>query len=254
MDLLENNGSFPPNVTLSPMNNSYQSQTSVTTVMNTNSRMLYPQQSHHQPSNLHYRQSSQQQSMYNNYVQSSPNQSVPSYYSMPPSIQQTQQRMSPVNHHQSQIVKRQSLIQQQQQQRTPAQTNQQLQLHMSMNVTLPHVKILVKFSSYISFSLDVIKSTTNNTSTYVFIFLFPKKKLQISIHLAMMNTYNELMMPNNNGPPLQQDYHQYSNTNPADLPYSPDLFMSSSSNLGQQSVQNRHMNVMQHQQSPMHQV
>ncbi len=66
----------------------------------------------------------------------------------------------------------------------------------------------------------------------------------------MMNTYNDLMMPNNNGSPLQQDYHQYSNNNPLDLPYSPDLFMSPSSNMGQQSIQNRHMNVMQHQQPP----
>jgi len=67
----------------------------------------------------------------------------------------------------------------------------------------------------------------------------------------MMNTYNDLMMPNNNGPPLQQDYHQYSNNNnPLDLPYSPDLFMSPSPNMGQQSIQNRHMNVMQHQQPP----
>jgi hypothetical protein len=66
-----------------------------------------------------------------------------------------------------------------------------------------------------------------------------------------MNTYNDLMMPNNNGPPLQQDYHQYSNNNnPLDLPYSPDLFMSPSPNMGQQSIQNRHMNVMQHQQPP----
>jgi hypothetical protein len=78
-----------------------------------------------------------------------------------------------------------------------------------------------------------------------------------------MNTYNDLIMPNNNVPPLQQDYHQYSNNNPPDLSYSQDLFMSPSSNIGQQSVQNRHMNVMQHQQpppppphpqAPMHQV
>ncbi len=66
----------------------------------------------------------------------------------------------------------------------------------------------------------------------------------------MMNTYNDLIMSNNNGPPLQQDYHQYSNNNPLDLPYSPDLFMSPASNMGQQSLQNRHMNVMQHQQPP----
>ena len=67
----------------------------------------------------------------------------------------------------------------------------------------------------------------------------------------MMNTYNDLIMPNNTGPPLQQDYHQYPTNNPLDLQYnSADLFMSPSSNMGQQSVQNRHMNVMQHQQQP----
>jgi hypothetical protein len=69
----------------------------------------------------------------------------------------------------------------------------------------------------------------------------------------MTNTYNDLMMSNNNGQPLQQDYHQYTNNNPLDLPYSSDLFMSSSTNMGQQSVQNhRHMNAMQHQQPPSH--
>ena len=67
----------------------------------------------------------------------------------------------------------------------------------------------------------------------------------------MMNTYNDMMMSNNNAPPLQQDYHQYSNNNPLDLPYSPDLFMSPGSNMGPQSVQNRHLNAMQHhQQAP----
>ncbi len=68
-----------------------------------------------------------------------------------------------------------------------------------------------------------------------------------------MNTYNDLMMSNNNGPPLQQDYHhphhhQYPNNNSLDLAYNPDLFMSPASNIGPQSIQNRHMNVMQHQQ------
>ncbi len=58
------------------------------------------------------------------------------------------------------------------------------------------------------------------------------------------------MMPTNNGLPLQQDYHQYSNNNPLDLPYSSEIYMSPGSNMGQQSVQNRHMNVMQHQQPP----
>ena len=77
----------------------------------------------------------------------------------------------------------------------------------------------------------------------------------------MMNTYNDLMMLNTNGPPLQQDYHQYpNNPNSLDLSYNSDLFMSSTGNMGQQPVPNRHMNVMpQHQQPPhpqaaMHQV
>jgi hypothetical protein len=83
------------------------------------------------------------------------------------------------------------------------------------------------------------------------------------LFLAMMNSYNDLMMPNSNGPPLQQDYHQYSNNNPLDLPYSSDLFMSPPSSMGQQTVQNRHMNIMQqqqqqgpssHPQATMHQV
>jgi hypothetical protein len=79
------------------------------------------------------------------------------------------------------------------------------------------------------------------------------------LFLAMMNSYNDLMMPNSNGPPLQQDYHQYSNNNPLDLPYSSDLFMSPPSSMGQQPVQNRHMNIMQqgpsaHPQATMHQV
>ncbi len=98
-----------------------------------------------------------------------------------------------------------------------------------------------------------IKHNNNNQHIDV-CFLSYKKKSFIFLILAMMNSYNDLMMPNNNGP---SDYHQYTNTNPLDLPYSPDLFMSP----GQQSVQNRHMNVMQHQQPPpphpqsaMHQV
>jgi hypothetical protein len=72
--------------------------------------------------------------------------------------------------------------------------------------------------------------------------------------LAMMNTYNDLIMPNGNGPSLQQDFHRFSpslsNNNALDLPYSPDLFMSSSpSGPPQQQVpQNRHMNAMQTQQ------
>ena len=75
----------------------------------------------------------------------------------------------------------------------------------------------------------------------------------------MMNTYNDLMMSNGNGPSLQQDFHRFSpslsNNNPLDLPYSHDLFMSSSASgppppppSQQQMPQNRHMNVMQTQQ------
>ena len=84
----------------------------------------------------------------------------------------------------------------------------------------------------------------------------------------MMNTYNDMMMGNGNGPSLQQDYHQYSTNNSLDLPYNPDSLMSSVSNIGQPSLSNRHMTVMQHQQqqpppppsslphpqAPMHQV
>jgi hypothetical protein len=66
----------------------------------------------------------------------------------------------------------------------------------------------------------------------------------------MMNTYNDLMMPTNNGLSLQPDYHQYSNNNPLDLPYNSDLFMSPGTNIGQPPMQNRHMNVMPHQQPP----
>ncbi|CAF4190860.1 unnamed protein product, partial [Rotaria magnacalcarata] len=69
---------------------------------------------------------------------------------------------------------------------------------------------------------------------------------------AMMNTYNDSMIPNSNIPPLQQDFHQYSNNNSLDLSYNPDRFMSPSPNMTQQSMQNRHMNVMQHQQPPSH--
>jgi hypothetical protein len=71
----------------------------------------------------------------------------------------------------------------------------------------------------------------------------------------MMNTYNDLMMPNGNGTPLQQDFHRFSpslsNNNPLDLPYSHDLFMSPPPSQQQQQLpQNRHMNVMQSQQQP----
>jgi hypothetical protein len=80
-----------------------------------------------------------------------------------------------------------------------------------------------------------------------------------------MNTYNDIMMPNGAGPSLQQDFHRFSpsNNNPLDLPYSHDLFMSSSpagqpSPQQQSMPQNRHMNVMQQPPQPsqatMHQV
>lgn len=64
----------------------------------------------------------------------------------------------------------------------------------------------------------------------------------------MMNTYNDMMMSNNTGPPLPQEYHQYPTNNSLDLPYNPDPLMSSVSNVGPQSLSNRHMTVMAHQQ------
>lgn len=74
--------------------------------------------------------------------------------------------------------------------------------------------------------------------------------------IAMMNTYNDIMMSNTNGgPALQQDFHQLSpslmNNNSLDLPYNHDIFMSPSpSGPQQQMQQNRHMNPMQSQQQP----
>ncbi len=69
----------------------------------------------------------------------------------------------------------------------------------------------------------------------------------------MMNTYNDLMMSNGNGPPLQQDFHGFSpslsNNNSLDLSYNHDMFMSpSSSGPPPPPSQNRHMHVMQPQQ------
>ena len=169
MDLLDTNntGSFPPNVTLSPMNNSYPTQ--ITTVMNNNSMMMYSPQpppahmQHHQtpPPNTLYRQSSQQQPppMYSNYVQQPTN---PPYYSMPVS-NQAQQRMTPGQHHANQLAKRQTFIQQQQ--RTSAQMNQQLQLHMSMNVTLPHVNLIL-FDPENVISILFRWGKTSNNSNY----------------------------------------------------------------------------------------
>lgn len=152
MDMLDNNA-FPPNVTLSPSNNVYMSPTP-NKHMETNPMMMYAQQapSHiqHHPNpnaghNLYYRQGppqqqpQQQQPMYNNFVQHAPppNQVAPGYYSMPQQSSPQQQRMSPAIHP-SQLNKRQTMPQVSQ--RTPQQNNQQLQLHMSMNVTLPNVK------------------------------------------------------------------------------------------------------------------
>lgn len=76
----------------------------------------------------------------------------------------------------------------------------------------------------------------------------------------MMNTYNDMMMPNGTGPSLQQDFHRFSpslsNNNSLDLPFGHDIFMSpspSGSSQQQQMPQNRHMNVMQTQQQQQQQ-
>lgn len=65
----------------------------------------------------------------------------------------------------------------------------------------------------------------------------------------MMNTYNDMMMTNGNGPSLQQDFHRFSpslsNNSPLDLPFGHDIFMSPSPS---GPSQNRHVNVMQTQQ------
>ena len=153
MDMLESNA-FPPNVTLSPSNNAYMSPVP-NKHMETNPMMMYTQQAtthiQHHPNpghNLYYRQTppqqqqQQQQPMYNNFVQPPPppppppppNQVAPGYYSMPQQTSPQQQRMSSAIHP-SQLNKRQIMPQQ----RTPQQNNPQLQLHMSMNVTLPNV-------------------------------------------------------------------------------------------------------------------
>jgi hypothetical protein len=165
MDMLDNN-TFPPNVSLSPSNNSYL-PSAANTHMDTNSMMMYNQQTpthiqHHQNQNqmpnLFYRQASQaqQQTMYNNFVQPPPppppNQVAPGYYPMQQQSSSQQQRM-PSATHPSQLNKRQTVMhQQQQQQRTPQQNNQQLQLYMSMNVTLPNVKSKKSFKFNDTFS------------------------------------------------------------------------------------------------------
>ena len=160
MDMLDNNA-FPPNVSLSPMNNSYLPSTTATTHLEANSMMMFSQQppthiQHHQNPNLFYRQPSQaqQQPMYNNFAPPPPNQVAPGYY---PMQQQSsaQQRMSPANHP-THLNKRQPVMHQLQ--RTPQQNNQQLQVHMSMNVTLPNVKLkkhtnfLIYIRTYWNFS------------------------------------------------------------------------------------------------------
>jgi hypothetical protein len=156
MDMLDNN-TFPPNVSLSPMTNSYLPSTTTTHLEN-NSMMMFSQQTpthiqHHQNqnSNHFYRQTpqAQQQPMYNNFVQPPPpppNQVAPGYYPMQQQQQTaTQQRMSPANHP-THLNKRQTIMHQPQ--RTSQQNNQQLQVHMSMNVTLPNVKRKKKYLIY----------------------------------------------------------------------------------------------------------
>jgi hypothetical protein len=150
MDMMDNGNSFPPNVSLSPMTNTFLPPVNTTHIDN-NSMMMYSQSTpthiqHHKAVNqmpAHYFRPTQQISMYNNYASPSatangtpvsaqlqPNQTAPNYYSM--QQQQQQQSMSLAHHHSSQTNKRQALMHTQ---RTP----QQVQLHMSMNVTLPHV-------------------------------------------------------------------------------------------------------------------
>ena len=134
MDMMDNSNIFPPNVTLSSLNNSFLPSTNGPHLEN-NPMMMYSQ--HHSVPNqvpTHYfRQSpqSQQPTLYSNYGPPPPNQVAPGYYPM----QQQQQRMSPANHS-SPMNKRSTLMHSP---RTAQQTNQQLQLHMSMNVTLPYV-------------------------------------------------------------------------------------------------------------------
>ena len=148
---------FPPNVSLSPMNTSFLSPGNTAAHMEQNSMMMYSQQapSHvqhqqgqNQMPNMYYRQPSQpsQQPMYNNFAQLQPppsNQVPPNYHSMQQQQQPSQQRVS-TGSLPAQMSKRQALMHQQ---RTSQQNNQQLQLHMSMNVTLPHVSRTIFFHS-----------------------------------------------------------------------------------------------------------
>jgi hypothetical protein len=138
-------------VTLSPMNNAYLpstgNNTSGASMMNTNPMMTYPHAAtttappnhmqHHPANNISYRPH-QAQPMYNNFMAPHPNAMPTGYYPMP-----GQGRMPSINHHAAQIPKRAPFMQQPQpsphQRPTTPMNQQQLQLHMSMNVTLPHV-------------------------------------------------------------------------------------------------------------------
>jgi hypothetical protein len=144
MDSMDNNNPFPPNVSLSPINNSFHPSSNMSS-MDTNSIMMFPTQTpnhiqHHPPSNsiapAYYRQSTQptpvQSPIYNNNYAAPPNQVAPNYY--PPS---QQQRMSPANPT-SAMNKRSGMVAASH----PNQpNNQQLQFQMSLNVTVPHVSI-----------------------------------------------------------------------------------------------------------------
>ena len=140
MDLIENNA-FPPNKSLSPIANCYAQSRSITpTHAETSARIMYAQQTlpnmqHHQGQNpvpnLFYHQTSQlpQKAIYNNYAS---NQIVPGYYP----IQQQRQHMLSTNHL-SQLNQRNTLTPQLR--AAQQHNNQQLQLHMPMNATLPQV-------------------------------------------------------------------------------------------------------------------
>ena len=171
MDVLES-GSFPPNVTLPSMNGSYlPSAAGPKPPM-----MMYSQQPasthapHHPATNGVYRSCQQPspQPMYNNFSQSQANPAAggPGYYPMP-QAPLSQQRMSPANHHPNQLVKRQTYMPQQQRISTPMnQQQQQLQLHMSMNVTLPHVNqnLLCRASRSFRLLSDDTQSTNSSSS------------------------------------------------------------------------------------------
>ena len=74
------------------------------------------------------------------------------------------------------------------------------------------------------------------------------------INLAIMNPYNDLIMPDSSGSPIQQDYQKYSGDNSFELPYSPARFMPPlSSSTEQQPIQSPHMNLIQQQRIPFSQ-